>query len=69
MEKEELINEKKRIEEEIRRVENRERNFALSDVARKLDEVSQALSNLQVSLNFAWKRTEQLKEEVRGLIR
>ena len=69
MEKEYLINEKIRIEEEIKKAEKKELNKNLLDVLSKLEEIEQCISNLQSNINHIWKRTEQLKEEISSLIK
>jgi archaellum component FlaC len=63
-----LNRERERIEEEIRKVERREMNKKLADSMKKLDEITRSLATLQESLNAIWKRTEQLKEDIKSLM-
>lgn len=69
MDAEQLKKERERLDEEISRILRRDLNRGLFESMKKLEEITYALSNLQENLNHIWKRTEQLKEEIKGLIK
>jgi len=65
--KETLAHAKARIEHELERLEKKGLNDGLRSSLQKLHEVTSSLATMQEMLNIAWKRTEQLHEELQQL--
>lgn len=63
--KQELLEQKSRIEEKIRRLGKQDVNEKITTSLIKIHEINESLSDLQNSLNTVWKRTQQIEEELR----
>jgi len=63
--REELAEQKQRVEEKIKRAERKHIDDKILDSLRKLDDITDAVSNLQNSINLVWKRTKQVEEELK----
>lgn len=64
----ELIKQKERVEERIRRVERNHMDDRLSIAMSKLRDVSDSIGDIQNALNLVWKRTKQIEEEVKEVL-
>jgi len=62
--REELVSQKNRIDEKIKKFDRKETEDRVRDSLRKLQDVTESLSDIQNSLNLAWKRTQQIHEEL-----
>lgn len=64
----ELIAQKDRTEERIRRVERNHMDDRLTNVMGKLRDVNDSIGDIQNSLNIVWKRTKQIEEEIKEVL-
>lgn len=62
--KDELLEQKQRIDERLKQVENRSLNEKIIGSLGKLKDVNDSLGDLQNALNLIWKRTQQIEEEL-----
>ncbi len=67
--KEELLMQKARLDAKLLRIERKEIDDKVISSLRKLEDISESLGDLQNSLNLIWKRTEQVKEELRDSLK
>jgi archaellum component FlaC len=65
---EDLIQQKDRVEERIRRVERNHMDDRLSICLGNLRDISDSLGDIQNALNLVWKRTKQVEEEVKQVL-
>jgi len=64
----ELLEQKRRVEEKIRRAERKEIDDRIVDSLRKIQDINNAVADLQYSLNTIWKRSKQVEEELNEII-
>lgn len=62
--REELMSQKNRIEEKIKKFDRKESEDRIREALTNLQEVTESLSDIQNSLNIAWKRTQKIQEEL-----
>jgi len=63
--KESLLEQKKRIEGKIKRFERKDIDDKIITSLRNLGDVMDAISDMQYALNIIWKRTQQIDEELK----
>ena len=63
--KRELIQQKERLERNIKKLERKEIDDKITNSLVKIQDLSNSLADLQNSLNLAWKRTKQIEEELK----
>jgi len=63
-----LITQKARTEERIRRVERNHMDDRLSLCLSNLRDISDSLGDIQNSLNIVWKRTKKTEEEIKEVL-
>ena len=63
--RDELIRQKLRIDEKIKRFDKKQIDEKINDSLIKLEDISDSVSDLQNSLNIIWKRTKQVEEELK----
>jgi|GEM_PF-6504694 len=64
----ELIEQKNSLEKKIKKLEDRETKHKLEETLMRVREASESLIPLQESISLAWKRLEQVEEEILHLI-
>ena len=64
-EKFDLLTQKQIIEERIKRLDKKNIDDKVINSLRKLQDVSDSVSDMQNSLNLAWKRIQQIEQELR----
>ena len=65
----ELVLQKQRIEENIKRFDRKSIDGKIADSLRKLRDISDSVSDLQNAVNIIWKRTKQIEEELKESLR
>ena len=65
LDKENLLGQRKRIEERIKRFERKDIDGKIINSLKKLGDVIDAISDMQYALNIIWKRTQQIEEELK----
>lgn len=67
--KEQLIEQKLHLENRIKRLDDHQNREKLLDSLGKIHDISESLIPLQESLNIVWKRTQQIEEEIKEVIK
>ncbi len=67
--KNQLIEQKNSLEARIKALEDKENRDLLMGSLQKLNDISESLIPLQESLNIVWKRTQQMDEEMKEVIK
>ena len=65
----ELVLQKQRIEEGIKRFDRKNIDEKIVESLRKLRDINDSVSDLQNALNIVWKRTKQIEEELKEALR
>lgn len=63
-----LLQEKERIERELKKAEKQDFNRSVISTIRKVEDISEAIITMQESINMIWKRTKQLETELKDLL-
>ncbi|OIO80819.1 hypothetical protein AUJ84_02435 [Candidatus Pacearchaeota archaeon CG1_02_32_132] len=67
--REQLVEQKSHLENRIKRLDDHQNREKLLDSLGKIQDISESLIPLQESLNIVWKRTQQIEEEIKEVVK